>query len=286
MMPCPCCGSPRIRSVSIEESDYQSCRKCRFLFRRDSTTPGRELVAKHYESVDPHRQVAESKKAFFRHVLRRLEQSSTDEKRLLDVGCGYGYFLEAAAARGWQTCGVEISFEAATESRRKFGDADVFLGKLQESGFASNRFAAVTFWDVLVFSDSPFADLLECLRVLKQGGMVGIRVRNVLFQKTLYHLFVPFSSAARQFGIKKPYVFHPNCFSPRSIRFLLQRVGFVGIRIENSPLTSGDPYEYSRFGGVTRLAKRLAGSGAKWMRQLSRGKWIWGPSLLIWARKP
>ena len=116
--------------------------------------------------------------------------------------------------------------------------------------------------------------------------MVGIRVRNVLFQQTLYHLFAPFSPVAHRFGVKKPYVFHPNCFSPQSMRFLLKRAGFVGIHIENSPLTSGDPYEYTRIGAVARLAKRMAGSFAKSMLQLSGGKWIWGPSLLIWAQKP
>ena len=285
-MRCPCCGSLRLRPVSIEESDFRSCCKCRFLFQRDSSTAGRQTVVKHYECVDPYRQVAESKKAFFRHVLRHLEQLRIGEKRILDVGCGYGYFLEEAAFRGWQTCGVEISAEAAKASRRKFGDAEVFLGKLAESGFPGDRFTAVTFWDVLVFSESPFADLLEGLRILKQGGMVGIRVRNVIFQKTLYRLFAHFSSAARHLRIKRPYVFHPNCFSPDAIRFLLQRVGFVGIRIDNSPLTSGDPYGHFRYGGAARLAKRLAGSYAKWMLQLSGGKWIWGPSLLIWARKP
>ena len=275
-----------MQSVFIEDIFYRRCLQCRFLFGHNSTASTPDSVAKHYDLVDPHRQVAESKKAFFRHVIRRLEQLHTGKKRILDVGCGYGYFLDEAAARGWQPFGVEIASEAASASRRKFGDADVFLGKFEESGFASNRFAAVTFWDVLVFSENPMTDLLESLRILRPGGMVGIRVRNVLFQQTLYRLFAPFSSVANRFGVKKPYVFHPNCFSPQSMRFLLKRAGFVKIHVENSPLTSGDPYETTRIGAVTRLAKRMADSFARSMLQLSGGKWIWGPSLLIWAQKP
>lgn len=275
-----------MQPVSIDNTVYRQCPQCRFLFQPFVTTARRESVAKHYGSVDPHRQVAESKTAFFRHVLQHLDRFHAAEKRILDVGCGYGYFLEEAADHGWLPFGVDISSEAVKQSRGKFGDAVVFLGKLAGSGFESDRFDAVTFWDVLVFSQSPFTDLAEGLRILKKGGFVGIRVRNVLFQIALYNLFAPFSSTAHRFGLKKPYVFHPNCFSPKSMYFLLKRVGFTGIYIENSPLTTGDPYGHSRAGSLTRLAKRLTDSFAKRMLQLSRGKWIWGPSLLIWAQKP
>ena len=285
-MTCPCCGSARLKSVSIDGVAYRRCLRCRFLSRHHLQAAGEEVVAKHYDRVDPHRRVAESKRAFFGQALERLEQCRDGEKRILDVGCGYGYFLEEAAARGWQPFGLEISPEAAKESRRKFGDADIFLGKIEESGFAGEHFDAVTFWDVLVFAENPIADIAHGLRLLKPGGIVGIRVRNVIFHHVLYRLFAPFSFAAHRLGIKKPYVFHPNCFSPQSLRFLLKRAGFGHIRIENSPLTTGDPYAAVPLGAVAGLAKQIAEGFAETMRRFSREKWLWGPSLLIWARKP
>ena len=285
-MTCPCCGVARTEPLLVEGTGYRRCLRCGFVFQPFPAVSSSDLVIRHYESVDPHRRVAEAKAFFFHHAISRLNKFHGSDKRLLDVGCGYGYFLETAEASGWQPFGVEISSEAVEESHRKFGDGRVFCGTLEESGFESDLFDAVTFWDVLVFSAHPFADLLEALRILKSGGLIGIRVRNVVFQRSLYTLCKPLSAVARGVGFKKPYVFHPNCFSSASMRWALNRAGFVHISVENSPLTKGDPYGHTRVVGAARLAKRLAEGFAKRIFQLSRGKWVVGPSLLAWAQKP
>ncbi len=40
---------------------------------------------------------------------------------MLDVGCNRGYLLAAAARRGWQPSGVELSLVSAAEARQRFG---------------------------------------------------------------------------------------------------------------------------------------------------------------------
>lgn len=256
------------------------------MFQPFPSAPSSDRVARHYESVDPHRRVAQAKALFFQHAISQLNRFHGSDKRLLDVGCGYGYFLETAAANGWQPFGVEISSEAVEQARRNFGNSRIFRGRIEDSGFESNLFDAVTFWDVLDFSNHPTSDLTEALRILKSGRLIGIRVRNVVFQRLLYTFCKPLSAVAQGAGFKKPYVFHPNCFNSASLRWALNRAGFVHIRIENSPLTKGDPYGHSRLVGAARLAKRLAESVAERIFQLSRGKWVVGPSLLAWAQKP
>ena len=48
-----------------------------------------------------------------------LDQQFPESGRLLDIGCGYGFFLEAMADLNWQVEGVELSKPAAEIARGK-----------------------------------------------------------------------------------------------------------------------------------------------------------------------
>ena len=134
--------------------------------------------------------------------------------------------------------------------------------------------------------EHPFEDLLECCRILKNGGIIGIRLRNVLFQKMLYRCFSPFKNLASRIGFKPPYVFHSYCFSPDSIYMLLSRIGFTNIQITISPQTEGDPYKITKIRGLIKILKRLSDTVSKLIFIMSAKKILIGPSLLIWAEKP
>jgi len=86
--------------------------------------------------------------------------------------------------------------------------------------------------------ENPYKELKECHRILKKDGIIGIRVRNVVFQKIAYYIQKPFKKIYPKLGIKHPTVFHPFCFTPRSIEQLLKRLGYTEIQIMNSSLTS------------------------------------------------
>jgi ubiquinone/menaquinone biosynthesis C-methylase UbiE len=261
---------------------------CGFIFQSSSDeSSDQQDLAEHYENIDPHEKIATSKKAFFDFVLNYLSsQTEQKDKTILDIGCGYGYFLELAKEKGWKISGVEILESAIQVVKRKFGDQNTFYSTLGKANFSENCFDAITLWDVLVFINDPYTVLKECNRILRAGGVIGIRVRNVTFQKLAYivHLFL--KRLGLNFGIKNPSVFHPYCFSPNSIKHLLSRLEFKNIQITNSILTSGDPYSHSNSPLLSKLAKGLIYFISKFVFWISRGKWIIGPSLLVWAEKP
>src|SRR5438034_71646 len=75
--------------------------------------------------------------------------------RILDVGCGAGFFLRALDEQVWQRFGVEISNEAASQAREKHGDNRIIAGELTEARFPDNKFDLVTFWSALEHTDNP-----------------------------------------------------------------------------------------------------------------------------------
>lgn len=287
-MHCVCCLSDNLKCQPLGFEDFFSCQNCGLLFQsRDKRAATKSSIVGHYQNDDPRSRVASSKIFFFKYVMDYLS-TSIDKKNwsILDIGCGSGYFLELANKFGWQVYGAELTNTLANEAKQRLATENVFHGRLKEARYPDDFFGAITLWDVLLMVDDPSRELKECYRILRNGGILGIRVRNVLFQKFVYYAYLPFKAIGRKLGIKYPSVFHPYCFNSKSIDTLLSRLGFTNIQITNSPLTIGDPYGHVTITGLVKILKHLTNLFSKAIFGLSRKKWIIGPSLLIWAEKP
>jgi SAM-dependent methyltransferase len=228
-----------------------------------------------------------SKTAFFQEALRYLDSKvARTPRRLVDIGCGFGYFLEKAQAAGWEAAGVDIVPEAVLRAKIRLPAVEVFLGDLRGARFPSGSVDAATLWDVLCHVEDPAAELKECHRILSPGGIVGIRLRNVETQLWLGRWYSRLSCILGRYGVKPLHVFHRYNFSRKAIERLLAGSGFVDITVCNSPLTSGDPYACTPIGATVRIGKFLAGALAEAAYRLTFGRMVIGPSLLAWARKP
>lgn len=93
---------------------------------------------------------------------------------LLDVGCGTGYFLEAAAGR-FDVAGLDPSPQAVAfcASRRL---ADVRAGGVEDLAQLDRRFDAVTFFDVIEHLPDDVDALRLARAVLRPGGQVFVTV--------------------------------------------------------------------------------------------------------------
>jgi SAM-dependent methyltransferase len=287
-MNCLCCESEKIRPRPLGLAEFFSCQKCGLIFKsKIEESNSLNNLVQYYQENDPHCPVAHSKKDFFQFAIRYLSRKlDKTQRKILDVGCGYGYFLDIASRYGWDVSGVEIAESAVKEAQKKLGTTRVLHGTLSQAGFPDKLVDAITLWDVLVMVQNPYEELKECYRILADGGQIGIRVRNVFFQKILKFGYVLQKRITRGFFISRPDVFHPFCFSRKSIYLLLQRAGFSNIQILNSPLTEGDPYGYMENNALVRVVKHSVDFISRLFFYLSGKRWVIGPSLLIFAQKP
>ena len=89
-------------------------------------------------------------------------------QRVLDLGCGTGVFLRAAADLGAQVVGLDAA-EGVPE-------ADLHAGDMQDLPFGDDGFDVVTGFSSLFFADDMTRALSEACRVTKPGGTVLAQV--------------------------------------------------------------------------------------------------------------
>jgi SAM-dependent methyltransferase len=98
--------------------------------------------------------------------------------RLLDVGCGPGFFVRAASIAGFAAAGVEISEYAVTFARERLGQ-NVSVGEARAGDLRDGPFDVVTMWDVIEHLPDPFAACEAVGDVLKPSGLLAISTGDI-----------------------------------------------------------------------------------------------------------
>ncbi len=135
--------------------------------------------------------------------------------RLLDVGCGDGYFMLGMQRRGWQTRGIELHDAVAAYARDELG-LDVAAGAEHEVDW-QGPFDCITLFGVLEDVDDPNACLQRCYENLSEHGLLVVQTHNITSWEARY--FGP-----DWFNIEAPrHLWH---FSPPTLERLLEQNGF------------------------------------------------------------
>jgi SAM-dependent methyltransferase len=166
----------------------------------------------------------------YQSVYRKVKQHLAEAKpldrssRVLEVGCAFGYTLEwLKRDLGCQTFGIEPS-ESARERCREAGvpmvahTAEDFVRGQGEPG-ADEPYDVIFFRHCLATIPDPVLVMKGLRSALKSDGLMLIYTVNVEY----YDAMDPF---------------HPNLYSPDTLKRLLLKCGFDPYRIDASPSPS------------------------------------------------
>jgi 2-polyprenyl-3-methyl-5-hydroxy-6-metoxy-1,4-benzoquinol methylase len=109
---------------------------------------------------------------------RFLDKCASGGGKILDVGCGSGFFLRALDGKKWDRFGVEIGKAASEQAGRALGFDHVFNGTLIDAGLKASSFDVVTLWSALEHTNQPRANLVETRRLLREEGTLIVQVPN------------------------------------------------------------------------------------------------------------
>ncbi len=168
----------------------------------------------------------------FRTLQRFLD--GTRHRRLLEIGCAYGFFLDLARKRFESVTGIDISDDGTRYAREQLGLAAIhgdFLGY----DFSGQIFDVVCLWDTIEHLRDPHLYLEKVGSLTEKGALVAITTGDV-------------ESIVARFKKEKWRLLHPpthlHYFSKRTLARLLDRCGFDAV--------------YSRYCGFSRSVDNIA----------------------------
>ena len=249
---------------------------CRLIFRNPPPTR-KELEGsfqKYWKGSEKERSSLKKSLGTAHQLLSQFEKYSK-RKRLLDIGCGPGFYLMAARERGWETYGVDLI------SPRSFSEEGIriFEGTLEEAHFPSEFFGACLISHTLNHLLGPVESLREVHRVLEHRGILCVVTPN----------FLRFGSLGLQWkwdtlvSVQYPYL-----FGEKTTRRLICQSGFeiFGFDARASLVTGNLLKRFHIFleSPFGRRIVRFAEKPKEFLRVFF-GNILPGPTITIWARK-
>jgi SAM-dependent methyltransferase len=159
---------------------------------------------------------------------------------LLEVGCAYGWFLEAAIRRGFRAHGIEPEGARASRAAARAGpQATVWRGFFPDDVPAHRTFDAIVFNDVFEHLPNVRAAVAGIDRLLSPGGVVAVNLpssRGVFYRVAAALCRAGFRrphDRMWQAGFPSP---HLSYFHPDALTRLFERHGFV--EVERTTLLS------------------------------------------------
>lgn len=113
-------------------------------------------------------------------ILKKYNKKDRHETRILDFGCGSGYFVGELAEIGYESFGLDNSAEAI-EFGRSRGVKNLAITDGRKIGFPDNYFDCVLLLDVIEHLDNESWAIKEVERVLVPGGITVIMAPAFMF---------------------------------------------------------------------------------------------------------
>lgn len=199
------------------------CRECGLVFADRDPSDG-ELAANYgaYSRADYDSQITRQR---YRELLDGFEPYR-ETGRILDMGCGIGFFLEEVQARGWEAHGSEFEPRAVEIVRGK--GLHCAQAPISTETFEPGSFDVITAFEVVEHLRDPLSEAKTVARALRPGGLFYCTTPN-------------FASLSRRLLRDRwsviAYPEHLTYFTPATLRSWLARVGLAPVRLTTTGIS-------------------------------------------------
>lgn len=171
---CPVCATDSVPKFQAGEHQMYKCSNCNVSFVWP--TPSDEFLTKFYSIF--HKKTSEGgkydiwenrMKLDFDVKIKKIKAINKSDLKILDVGCGKGYFVKACVENGLSAEGIDLSNSAIEYAKSSLG-INAYCGRVEDHSELEGRYDVVTFWATIEHLPNPLKTLKAIKSVLQPGG--------------------------------------------------------------------------------------------------------------------
>lgn len=221
---CLVCKSENLKLLPTYSAAFLcKCQSCGFVFSQTIPTP--EELENHYAGYGRNDYLSPITIKRYEELLDGMEPFRKTNK-LLDVGCGIGYFLEVAKQKGWEVYGTEYTDEAIRICKEK--EFAMKKGKLNPKDYEGIQFDIITSFEVIEHINNPNEELNNFNQLLRTGGLVYVTTPN--FNSLLrYRLKAAYNVIT--------YPEHLSYYTPKTLKKVFHQNGFRTLKIKTTGIS-------------------------------------------------
>ena len=168
-----------------------------------------EHFAPYIDQIEVHRE-------YFRKTLQTVIPDRVgNDRRLLDIGCAMGVFLEEAEKIGFRVQGTDVSADAVVYCRKKGL-------QVTRPGLERRPFDVITAFEVIEHERDPLGMMERIYSLLKKNGVVVLTTPN--------HASI-WRTLMGKWWVGYHHPEHVTFWDPLSLTFLMKKAGFKNIVI-------------------------------------------------------
>jgi 2-polyprenyl-3-methyl-5-hydroxy-6-metoxy-1,4-benzoquinol methylase len=218
---CLICNSAQLEKFGeFIDGRMVKCAKCGFVFA--SPIPTIQELIDHYDGYRRDDYLSPITIKRYHEILDTFEPYRKNN-RLIDVGCGIGYFLSIAKQRGWEVHGTEYTDKAIEICTSK--GISMKQGPLNPANYEPGYFDVVTSFEVIEHINNPRTELGYFNQILRPGGIVYFTTPN-------------FNSLSRYIsGTKWSVIVYPEhlCYyTPETVDLAFRNAGFDCLQLQTT----------------------------------------------------
>lgn len=221
---CLICSSTALKTIEVYRATHLvKCGNCGFVFSQKIPTE-QELID-YYDGYGRNDYLSPITIKRYNELLNEMEPFRKTN-RLLDVGCGIGYFLKLAKTRGWEVYGTEYTDRAIEICEGK--GITMKQGKLNSKDFEADSFDIITSFEVLEHINNPIEETNNFYQLLRKGGLIYLTTPN-------FNSLLRFRLKERYDVITYPE--HLSYYTPKTLNNLFNRCGFKKKAIQTTGIS-------------------------------------------------
>jgi 2-polyprenyl-3-methyl-5-hydroxy-6-metoxy-1,4-benzoquinol methylase len=190
-----------------------------------SINPTAEQLENHYKGYGRNDYLSPITIKRYHEILDAFE-SVRKTNRILDVGCGIGYFLDVAKSRGWEVYGTEYTDSAVKICESK--GITMHGGPLNPQNYPLESFDVITSFEVIEHINTPNEELGRIFSLLRKGGYFYVTTPN-------------FNSLLRYYLGPKYNVIgwpeHLSYYTPKTLTTLMLDHGFKKVWVHSTGIS-------------------------------------------------